>query len=52
MTPAVFPIRSPRSVIAELMEFMARQPVEGTVRAMFLQELQFDGVDTQGDHVG
>jgi len=34
-------------LIAELMEFMARQPVEGTVRAMFLQELQFDGVDTR-----
>ena len=31
---------------------MARQPVEGTLRAMFLEELQFDGADCQGDHVG
>jgi 4-hydroxyacetophenone monooxygenase len=34
-------------VLAELMEFMARQPVEGTMRAMFHQELQFDGVDSR-----
>jgi 4-hydroxyacetophenone monooxygenase len=42
-------------VLAELMEFMARQPVEGTMRAMFLEELQFDGVDaraiTWGDEI-
>ena len=34
-------------VLAELMEFVARQPVEGTLRAMFLEELQFDGADAR-----
>ncbi len=42
-------------VLAELMEFMARQPVEGTMRGMFLEELQFDGLDaraiTWGDEI-
>jgi 4-hydroxyacetophenone monooxygenase len=43
------------AVLAELMEFVACQPVEGTLRAMFLEELQFDGADaraiTWGDEI-
>src|SRR6202042_2040669 len=34
-------------VLAELMEFMARQPVEGSMREMFVEELQFDGADSR-----
>jgi 4-hydroxyacetophenone monooxygenase len=34
-------------LIAELMAFMARQPVEGAMRAMFVEELQFDGADSR-----
>jgi len=34
-------------VLAEMMEFVAHQPVDEAVRAMFFEELQFDGADAR-----
>jgi 4-hydroxyacetophenone monooxygenase len=43
------------AVLAEVMEFVAGQPVEGALRGMFMEELQFDGADARalswGDEV-